>query len=230
MGQKHPAQTTLWDSWIQLSEEFFESITAAPVPVDMRALRALKRSPLALDLYAWTTYTAFQTKKTGQSRSMSWEWLHEQMGGEYDPTSKNLAGNPASLSVKCRLCSLILVLRLKKGVSGFYRATRQLLSNLNPLKSNSTSRLSPSNPCGLFKLSVMKWYTTKPARNLDRGDETVHYGVMKRYTYLYIVCINSCSWLRLGCGYAALMENPSGLPQGLHNPSGCAHTHEPLPL
>jgi hypothetical protein len=35
----------------------------------------------------------------------------------------------------------------------------------------------------------MKWYTTKSARNLERGDETVHYGVMKRYTYLYIVCI-----------------------------------------
>jgi hypothetical protein len=33
--------------------------------------------------YAWTTYTAFQTQKTGQSRSVSWELLHEQMGGEY---------------------------------------------------------------------------------------------------------------------------------------------------
>jgi hypothetical protein len=49
----------------------------------MRALRALKRSPLALDLYAWATYTAFQTQKTGQSRSISWELLHEQVGGEY---------------------------------------------------------------------------------------------------------------------------------------------------
>jgi hypothetical protein len=50
----------------------------------MRALKALKRSPLALDLYAWATYTAFQTQKTGQSRSRSWELLHEQMGAEYD--------------------------------------------------------------------------------------------------------------------------------------------------
>lgn len=81
--EKQPDQTTLWDSWIQLGEKFYEAITAAPVPVDMRALKALKRSPLALDLYAWATYTAFQTQKTGQSRSVSWEWLHEQMGGEY---------------------------------------------------------------------------------------------------------------------------------------------------
>jgi hypothetical protein len=68
--EKQPDQTTLWDSWIQLDEKFFEAITAAPVPVDMRALKALKRSPLALDLYAWATYTAFQTQRTGQSRSV----------------------------------------------------------------------------------------------------------------------------------------------------------------
>ena len=40
--ERHPAQTTLGDSWIQLGEKFFEAITAAPVPVDMRALKALK--------------------------------------------------------------------------------------------------------------------------------------------------------------------------------------------
>jgi hypothetical protein len=50
----------------------------------MRALKALKRSPLALDLYAWATYTAFQTQTTGQSRGIPWELLHEQRGGEYD--------------------------------------------------------------------------------------------------------------------------------------------------
>ena len=68
--EKHPAQTTLWDSWIQLSEEFFEAITAAPVPVDVRALRALKRSPRALDLYAWATYTAFQENRAIPQRIM----------------------------------------------------------------------------------------------------------------------------------------------------------------
>lgn len=80
---RQPEQPTLWDSWIQLGEDFYNAITAAPVPVDMRALKALKRSPLALDLYAWTTYTAYQTKKSGQSRFVSWEALHGQMGAEY---------------------------------------------------------------------------------------------------------------------------------------------------
>jgi hypothetical protein len=87
---KKPEQSALWGSWIELGKQFFEAITAAPVPVDMRALKALKRSPLALDLYAWATYTAFQTQKTGQSRSISWEWLQEQFGAEYS-TIKNFS-------------------------------------------------------------------------------------------------------------------------------------------
>jgi hypothetical protein len=81
--ERQPDQPTLWGSWIQLGEDFFNAITAAPVPVDMRALKALKRSPLALDLYAWATYSAYRTQKTGQSRSVSWEALHKQLGAEY---------------------------------------------------------------------------------------------------------------------------------------------------
>jgi hypothetical protein len=50
---RDPSQAALWGSWIELGEKFFEAITAAPVPLDMRVLKALKRSPLALDLYAW---------------------------------------------------------------------------------------------------------------------------------------------------------------------------------
>ena len=80
---QQPEQGTLWGSWVQLGERFYEAITAAPVPVDMRALRALKRSPLALDVYAWATYTAYQTQRTEQSRLVEWAWLHEQFGADY---------------------------------------------------------------------------------------------------------------------------------------------------
>ena len=81
--EKKPEQATLFENWIQLGEDFFKAITSAPVPADMRILKALKRSPLALDLYVWATYTAYQTQKTGQSRSLSWVLLHEQFGAEY---------------------------------------------------------------------------------------------------------------------------------------------------
>ena len=96
--EKQPDQPTLWNSWIQLGEEFFNAITATPVPVDMRALKAIKNSPLALDLYAWATYTAYKTQKSGQSCSVSWELLHEQLGGEY--TNLKDFGHKARLALR----------------------------------------------------------------------------------------------------------------------------------
>ena len=82
------SQDNLFESWVELSEDFFDAITAAPVPVDYRALRALKRSPLALDLYAWASYTAFSASRKGQTRTVPWEALHAQIGGEYDRLRK----------------------------------------------------------------------------------------------------------------------------------------------
>ncbi len=48
-----PEQGALWGSYVVLGELFYKAITGAAVPVDMRVLRAIKRSVLALDLYAW---------------------------------------------------------------------------------------------------------------------------------------------------------------------------------
>src|SRR5271155_3196262 len=82
-SEKQPDQGALWGSWIELGEDFYRAITAAPVPVDMRALRALKRSPLALDLYAWLVHTAFSASRKGERRIVPWQGLHGQMGAEY---------------------------------------------------------------------------------------------------------------------------------------------------
>ena len=49
----------------------------------MRALRAFKRSPLALDLYAWLAHTAFSANKKREPRIVLWDGLHGQMGAEY---------------------------------------------------------------------------------------------------------------------------------------------------
>jgi hypothetical protein len=80
---KQPEQGTLWGSWIELGEDFFRAITAAPVPVDMRVLRAIKQSPLALDLYAWATWRVFRLRKPAV---IPWDGLMKQMGGEYERT------------------------------------------------------------------------------------------------------------------------------------------------
>lgn len=81
-----PDQYDLYPSWIELGEHFSAALRAAPVPVDMRALRALKRSPLALDLYAWATYRTFTVTQAGKPSFIPWDGLARQLGGDYaDP-------------------------------------------------------------------------------------------------------------------------------------------------
>lgn len=82
-SQKDPAQKALWESYVELDSEFFAAITANPVPVDLRALRALKRSPLALDLYSLLTYQAFRASKTGRPIYMTWRQMQAALGTSY---------------------------------------------------------------------------------------------------------------------------------------------------
>ena len=96
-NSKQPEQGALWGSWIELGEDFFRAVTGAPVPVDMRALRALKRSPLALDLYAWATWRIFRLQRPS---FIPWDGLMRQMDGEYDR-----ADNFEPRSAKFGLCT-----------------------------------------------------------------------------------------------------------------------------
>ena len=83
---KNPGQFTLYESWIELGEKFFNAITTAPVPVDMRALQELKNSPLALDMYTWCTYKTYLVNRSRKPQRVTWRQLQEQFGTEYkDP-------------------------------------------------------------------------------------------------------------------------------------------------
>lgn len=81
--ERQPNQDTLFASWVRLSEDFFNAIISAPVPVDLRALTALKRSPLALDLYAWLSYRSFVATESGKTTHISWATLMHQLGTDY---------------------------------------------------------------------------------------------------------------------------------------------------
>jgi hypothetical protein len=81
---KDPEQSALWGSWVELGEKFFEAITEAPVPADMRALRLLKRSPLALDLYTLSIHKAFVANRHRDGQFLTWDALLLQLGAEYD--------------------------------------------------------------------------------------------------------------------------------------------------
>ena len=74
---KRPEDPVLWDSKIELGERLFNEIIQRPVPLDMNILRALKRSPLGLDLYMWLTYRTFTLKKV---TALRWKDLYRQFG------------------------------------------------------------------------------------------------------------------------------------------------------
>jgi hypothetical protein len=80
---KLPKQPNIWGSWVELGEDFYNALISAPVPLDMRALKALKKSPLALDLYAWATWRVYTTNKAGKEQFIPWRGLMEQLGCEY---------------------------------------------------------------------------------------------------------------------------------------------------
>lgn len=86
---KKPDQSALWQSTLTLNKSFFDEITNAPVPVDMRALKALRQSPMALDLYVWLTYRMSYLKKPVD---IPWDSLRLQLGAGYADTPSGRQG------------------------------------------------------------------------------------------------------------------------------------------
>ena len=108
---RDPEQGTLWGSYVILREDFFAAITSAAVPVDLRVLRAIRRSPLALDLYAWTTWRVFKLSKPA---FIPWQGLLQQMGSEYK-SEKEFARKASGALRKIRACYPALKLEFAKG-------------------------------------------------------------------------------------------------------------------
>lgn len=74
-----PDQPSLFQSTLVLSERFHKELIEHPVPVDMRALKALRQSPMAIDLYSWLTWRFYGLSKYTK---ISWEALQMQFGSE----------------------------------------------------------------------------------------------------------------------------------------------------
>ena len=74
---KRPGESTLWESKIELSEDFFNEIIRHPVPLDMNTLTALKRSSLGLDLYLWLIYRIFSLRAP---QRLTWKQVYRQFG------------------------------------------------------------------------------------------------------------------------------------------------------
>ena len=81
---KQSDQTGLWESKVRLSEAFFNEIVSHPVPLDLTTLKALKRSPLGLDLYLWLTYRIFALTTP---QRLTWKQVYRQFGAHPDKAS-----------------------------------------------------------------------------------------------------------------------------------------------
>jgi Plasmid encoded RepA protein len=77
---KEPEQAGLWQSSITLSDPFFKEVVDRPIPIDMRAMKALKQSPMALDIYTWLTYRVSYLKRPSV---IPWSSLAMQFGSNY---------------------------------------------------------------------------------------------------------------------------------------------------
>jgi hypothetical protein len=76
---RQPKGDVSWGSHVVLAERFFKEATEAPVPLDLRVLRAL-RSPFEIDVYVWLTWRFFRLRKPV---TIPWPSLALQFGSGY---------------------------------------------------------------------------------------------------------------------------------------------------
>ncbi|EFP3693979.1 replication protein [Salmonella enterica subsp. enterica serovar Schwarzengrund] len=74
-------QRSLWPGTMVLSEGYFNSLMDSAVPLDNRALMALKGSALALDVYTWLAHRLHRIE--GRGVTLHWKSLREQFAQEY---------------------------------------------------------------------------------------------------------------------------------------------------
>ncbi len=100
---KRNEQRALWDSTLELSEDFAREILASPVPIDLRVFHSLSKSPLAMDVYTWLTYRMFVLRRSGRPFVMiPWIGLKMQFGAGYPDTQRGLYDFKANFKKRLR--------------------------------------------------------------------------------------------------------------------------------
>jgi hypothetical protein len=74
-------QGTLWPGTIIFSQEYYQTLIGHAVPLDIRAMRTLTGSALAMDIYAMMADRLHRI--TGRPLILHWRSLRDQFGQEY---------------------------------------------------------------------------------------------------------------------------------------------------
>lgn len=77
-----PDQQALWPETVELTNEYYESVLDAAVPLDERAVAALRGSALSLDVYVWLVHRLCRVRDPNGSL-VTWNALKVQFGQEY---------------------------------------------------------------------------------------------------------------------------------------------------
>lgn len=80
---KNENQRVAWNSKIQLTDEYFNSLVKHAIPLDIRALAALSHNAMALDIYVWLAQRLHRVPP-GKPQFISWLQTKEQFGQGYD--------------------------------------------------------------------------------------------------------------------------------------------------
>lgn len=77
----HPGEPPqAWPSTMRLDDRFYENLLEHAVPLDPRALGALKHSSSAMDTYLWLSQRLCRVAED-RTELIPWSALHEQLGG-----------------------------------------------------------------------------------------------------------------------------------------------------
>lgn len=76
-----PDQPAMSESFIELTEEFYDEINRAPIPIDISVLQQLGK-PRAMDIYTWLALKKFWLSKRNE-RSFTFTW--ETLEGHFSP-------------------------------------------------------------------------------------------------------------------------------------------------
>jgi hypothetical protein len=75
-------QQLLWPQTVELTHDYYESCLASAVPLDERAVAALRGSALSLDVYAWLAHRLWRIRDL-KGVLVTWNNLMGQFGQEY---------------------------------------------------------------------------------------------------------------------------------------------------
>ena len=94
-------------SYITLSQGFFNEIIKHSAPIDLRSLKALTNSPLAIDLFLWSTYRNATFDGDKDEVAVALKSLQKQIGAGYPSTKAGRSNFQRNLKIATKKVEVV---------------------------------------------------------------------------------------------------------------------------